>query len=142
MAGWRASKSRWRRLQFDDSSLHADHRGVRSVVCAQFREDGLDSALDGFLRDRELIRDLLVRITSGDQASDIVAGEMLTGRRPGDCANAIEAKQAVFGCEPEVTVGCLSNLVDGASGKALTDFPQRVRVLAGIERRIERERGL
>src|SRR5271165_1426270 len=68
MAGWRASKSRWRRLQFDDSSLHADHRGVRSVVCAQFRKDGLDSALDGFLRDRELIRDLLVRITSGDQS--------------------------------------------------------------------------
>ena len=53
-------------LQFDDSSLQADHRGVRSVVCAQFRKDGLDSALNRFLRDGELIRDLFIRIPGGD----------------------------------------------------------------------------
>ena len=55
-------------LQFDDSSLQADHRGMRSVAGAQFRKDALDSALHGFLRDGELIRDFLVRIPGRNQS--------------------------------------------------------------------------
>ena len=45
-------------LEFDDSALQPYHGGVGSVVGAQFGEDVLDSAFDGFFSDRELIRNL------------------------------------------------------------------------------------
>ena len=49
-------------------------------------------------------------IARGEQASNMAAGEMLTCRRlPWDAPNAIEAKQAEFRAEPEITVGRLSN---------------------------------
>ena len=49
-------------------------------------------------------------IARGEQASNIVAGEMLTRwRLPWDAPNAIEAKQTEFRAEPEITVGRLSN---------------------------------
>lgn len=35
-------------LELNDSPFQPDHRGVGSVVCAQFREDIPDLALDGF----------------------------------------------------------------------------------------------
>jgi hypothetical protein len=43
---------------------------VRAVVGVQFGEDALDSALDGFFGDRELIRDLLVGEPLGNQTED------------------------------------------------------------------------
>ena len=59
------------RLQFDDSSLQPDHGRLRSVVGAQFGEDVLDSPLDSLLGDRELIGDLLVGVSGGDQAEHV-----------------------------------------------------------------------
>ena len=56
------------KLQLDDSSLQADHGGMGSIIRAQFGKDVLDSALHGFLSDRELIRNLLVRFASCDQS--------------------------------------------------------------------------
>ena len=57
-----------RELQLDDPSLQSDHGRVGSIVGAQFRKDALDPALHGFLRDGELIRNLLVRIPGCDQS--------------------------------------------------------------------------
>jgi hypothetical protein len=48
MQVWRGGGQK---LQFDDPSLHANHGGVGSIVCAQLGKDVLDSALHGFLGD-------------------------------------------------------------------------------------------
>jgi hypothetical protein len=49
-------------------------------------------------------------IARGEQAMNIAAGEMLTGRRlPWDVQDTIESKQAEFRAEPKITVGHLSN---------------------------------
>jgi hypothetical protein len=49
-------------------------------------------------------------IARGEQLSNIATGEVLTRwRLPWDASNAIEAKQARFGAEPEITVGRLGN---------------------------------
>src|SRR5271157_4127796 len=61
-------KAGGQKLQFDDPSLHANHGGVGSIVCAQLGKDGLDSALHGFLGDRELIRDLFVCVADCNQS--------------------------------------------------------------------------
>jgi hypothetical protein len=64
---------------------------------------------------------------------------MLIRRRlPRDRSHAIEAKQAEFCTQPEITVRCLSNGEDQAFGKALTDLPRRVCVLTDVQRRIQR----
>ncbi len=39
------------KLQVDNPSLQANHRGVRSIIGAQFRKDAFDSTLDGLLSD-------------------------------------------------------------------------------------------
>jgi hypothetical protein len=57
-------------LELDDSALQADHRGVGAVVGPQFGKDVLDPALDGFFGNRELVCNLLVRISCSDQAQD------------------------------------------------------------------------
>jgi hypothetical protein len=62
--------SLFRVLEFDDSALQPYHGGVGSVVGAQFGEDVLDSAFDGFFRDRELIGNLFVGISGGNQTQD------------------------------------------------------------------------
>jgi hypothetical protein len=49
-------------------------------------------------------------VARGAQVSNIVAGETLAlWRLPRNVPNTIEAKQAEFRAEPEITVGCLSN---------------------------------
>src|SRR6201981_3019029 len=58
-------------LQFDDSALHRNRDGVRTVVRAKFREDVLDVALDCVLSNRELSSDQFVCIPAGKQAQDI-----------------------------------------------------------------------
>ena len=57
-------------LRFDDSALQPDHRGVGSVVGAQFGEDVPDLTLDGLFADRELSRNYLVGIARGNQIKD------------------------------------------------------------------------
>jgi hypothetical protein len=60
---------------------------------------------------------------------------MLTRRRlPWDDPDAIEAKQAEFGTEPEIAIGRLSNCVDDAFEEAVADLPRCVRVLTDVER--------
>jgi hypothetical protein len=69
--GFERRAAEWWKLQLDDASLQADHRRLRSVAGAQFGKDVLDSPLDGFLGDRELIRDLLIGISGCDQAEHV-----------------------------------------------------------------------
>ena len=54
-------------LQLDDSSSEANDRRVRPVVGVQFRQNALDPALDRVLCNAELIRDLLVCVSGGDE---------------------------------------------------------------------------
>ena len=85
-------------LQLDDSSLQSDHRGVGSIVGAQFRKDVLDSTLDGFLGDRELIRNLLVRIAGRDQSQhgDFRRRQGIIGRMLGDFVRGLWRKASSF----------------------------------------------
>src|SRR5271154_5271640 len=57
-------------LKFDDSALQTYHRGVGSVVGAQFGEDVSDLAFDGFFTDGKLSGNLLIGISFGNQAQD------------------------------------------------------------------------
>ena len=50
---------------------HSDHRGVGSIVGAQFGKDILDASLDDVLRDRELRGNLFIGIPGGDQPKHI-----------------------------------------------------------------------
>ena len=87
------------KLQPDDSPLHADHRGVRSIIGAQLGEDGLDSTLDGFLGDRKLIRDLLVGIAGRDQSQhiDFGRGQGVIRRMLGDFVRRFGRKRLSSG---------------------------------------------
>jgi len=58
-------------LQLDDPALQPDHGCLSSVVGAQLREDTLHSPLDGFFGDRELIGNLLIRISGGNQPQHV-----------------------------------------------------------------------
>jgi hypothetical protein len=76
-------------------------------------------------------------IAPGEHASNIRARKVLArGRLPRDAPNAVEAKQAEFRAEPEITVGRLSNRVDDGFEKAVADGPGIVRVLIDVERRV------
>ena len=80
-------------------------------------------------------------IARGEQAGNLAGGEMLIRwRLPEDSSDPIEANEGVLSSQPEIAVGRLGNRGDGAFGKALADLPRRVRVLADVERRIQRER--
>jgi hypothetical protein len=79
-------------------------------------------------------------IARGKQAGDEVGGELLIlGRLPGDGPDAIETKEAELRAQPKVAVRRLSDRGDRSLGKTLPDLPRRVRVLADVQRRIERE---
>jgi hypothetical protein len=54
------------RLQFNDSALHSDRDGVRSVACAKLRENVPDVELNCLLGNRELIGDQFVCIPAGN----------------------------------------------------------------------------
>ena len=54
-------------LQLDDSALQTNDCRVRAVIGVQLRKNALDATLDSVFGDGELIRDLLVRIASGDE---------------------------------------------------------------------------
>ena len=57
-------------LNLDDSALQTDHRGVGTVVGAQFGEDVPDLALDRFFADRKLRGNLFIGIPFRNQAQD------------------------------------------------------------------------
>ncbi len=80
-------------------------------------------------------------ISRGQQSRHVIAGKMCTRRRlPWVGANTIETKKAEFRAQPDISVGRLSNRVDPASGKAFAIFPGGMRVLAYVQRWVERER--
>ena len=69
-----------------------------SIVGAQFRKDALDSTLDGFFRDGELIRNLLVRIAGCDQPQhgDLCRGEGVIRRMLRDFVRGLGRKGSFF----------------------------------------------
>jgi hypothetical protein len=79
-------------------------------------------------------------VARGEQTPNLVGGQLVRRRLPGDGPDAIEAKQAEFSTQPEITVGRLRDGVDNAFGKAVADPPRGVRVLADVKRWILRER--
>jgi hypothetical protein len=80
-------------------------------------------------------------VTRHDQFCDGVGREVLIWLwLPKYVADAIEAIQAKGCSQPEVTVGCLRDCDNGAFGKSVPDLPDRMRVLADVQRRIQSER--
>ena len=81
--------------------FNADHCGVRSIIGPQLGRDVLDSTLDGFLGDLQLIRDLRVGIPSGDQAqhADLCrswcrsASPTVGGKRAALCCRATSTRR-------------------------------------------------
>src|SRR5258707_15865491 len=68
-------------LKLDDSALQTDHRGVGSVVGAQFGEDVPDLSLDRFFADRKLRRNLFIGIPFRNQSqyTDFRWGQRVIG---------------------------------------------------------------
>jgi hypothetical protein len=76
-------------------------------------------------------------IARDEQRSNPAVWERLTrGRLPSGGPNAVEPEQAEFRAEPEITVGRLSNRVEGSREKAFADGPRFMRVLIDVERGI------
>src|SRR4029453_16572896 len=74
------------------------------------------------------------------EVSGYCSGEALGGRRaPGARAHAIEAKQAEFRPQPQVSVWGLGDGIDGAVEKALANLPRRVCVVTDVECGIQRK---
>src|SRR5271154_5683642 len=61
------SRDTFERSELDDPALEPDHRGVGSVLGAQFGEDVADLAFHRILAGRELRRDLFVGIAVGNK---------------------------------------------------------------------------
>jgi hypothetical protein len=61
------------------------------------------------------------------------------GRLPGDIAVAVEAKQAEFRAEPKIAIPSLGDRVNVTPEKSFADCPRGVRVLADVERWVERK---
>ena len=64
---------------------------------------------------------------------------LIRGRLPGNVSYSIEAEQAEGCSQPEIAVGSLGDRTDCAFAESLANLPRRVRVLADVERRIDRE---
>ena len=80
-------------------------------------------------------------VARDEQAVDVLLGETLAlGRVPRDDANAIEAKKAELPTEPEIPIWRLGHRVDVADGEPVPDGPRGMRVLADLQRRVQRER--
>src|SRR5262249_3666759 len=79
-------------------------------------------------------------VVCNQQGGDPVAGKLFpTWRLPWHGTNAVEAKQAEFRAEPEISVRCLGNPANFPFSKSVADLPRRVRVLTDVEIGIQRE---
>src|SRR5271169_5085336 len=58
-------------VQFDYAALQADRNGVGSIVGAELGQYICYVALDGRFADRELIGNLLVSVTAGNQSQNV-----------------------------------------------------------------------
>ena len=77
---------------------------------------------------------------AASRPGDGAAREMLTRWwLPGDAAVAIEAKQAEFRAEPKIAIRSLGNRVDIAFEEPFPNGPRGVRVLADVQRWVQRE---
>src|SRR6202045_5442214 len=81
-------------LKLDDSALQTDHRGVSSVVGAQFGEDVSDLALDGFFTDGELRGNLFVGLPFANQTQDahFSRGQRVIGGMLGKLVGSLRGK--------------------------------------------------
>ena len=70
-AQYRAAVSELDRAKAAAVQAQRNRDRVCAIVSAQFGKDVLDSPLDGFLGDRELIRDLFIGISGCDQAEHV-----------------------------------------------------------------------
>jgi hypothetical protein len=55
----------------DDAAFQADRDGMRSIVCAQLRENVFDVAFDGLLGDGEVSGDYLVGVAARDESEHL-----------------------------------------------------------------------
>jgi len=122
-------------LKLDDSALQTDHRGVGSVVGAQFGEDVSDLALDGFFADRELRGNLFVSIPFGNQTqdTDFRWGQGVIGGMFGDLVGGLRGQCLFPGMDG---ADCLQQFLVQAifwqiSPGASFDRPQNLRI-AGV----------
>lgn len=75
----------------------------------------------------------------GVQPSNVVARQAVARPRlPDDRADAIEAEQSGFRTDPEIAIGRLCDGEGNAPREPVADLPRGVRVLADVERRVER----
>src|SRR6266487_1878050 len=134
----------WRRRGGNRQSAGPD----RAFAILQKTHDALSSKV-GVRRERAALptdepltgADPKGAVARGEETRDVVGREPLIGwRLPGHGPDAIEANEAELRAQPEIAVGRLGDGVDGALGEALADLPRRVRVLADVQGRIQRER--
>src|SRR5262249_185379 len=79
-------------------------------------------------------------VTGRQEVRDRVGRQLLIGWRPaGDAPDSIEAIETGVRAEPQIAVGRLGDCADRAFRKALADSPRGMRVLADIQRGIQRE---
>ena len=82
-------------LQVDDPSLQPDHGRLGSVVSAQLGQDVLDSPFDSFFSDRQLICNLLIGVSGGDQPkhADFGRRQRIIRRMLGDLIRRFRGKR-------------------------------------------------
>ena len=81
-------------------------------------------------------------VTCAEQTVDARDGRLLASRRlPPYEPDAVEMKESGPAPEPQVAVGCLGHRENAVQREPVADRPRRVRVLADLERRIQREEG-
>src|SRR5262249_32132290 len=78
-------------------------------------------------------------VECNQQAGDVSRWELPLLRLPRHSPDAVEPEEAELRAEPEVAIGCLSDRVDRAAKEPVANPPRGVRVLAEVQRRIERE---
>lgn len=58
-------------LEVDDAALQSNRDSMSAVIGAKFRENVLDVAFDGLLRNGQLIGDHFVRVSRSNQSQDL-----------------------------------------------------------------------
>ena len=79
-------------------------------------------------------------VARNQKGVDPIAGQLRTVRRlPVDGLHSIEAEQAGFRAQPQITIGRLRDCKDGSCRETLANRPRSVRVLVDVERGVQRK---
>ena len=79
-------------------------------------------------------------VARNEQAVDVVCrADADPQRLPWAPSNAIEAEQTEFCAQPEISVGCLGHCIDVALEEPIPDGPCAMRVLADLQRWVQRK---